>query len=278
MASDNEQGARTQDSWWRRVRALPNDDPVKTVAITMLVAFMASVLVAGSAVLLRPYQISNKEAERRKHVEEIISQLQDGEQPATMEKQIKLKAQVVNLESGEYLPDVDPNLYDQRQAARDPIQSVEIPADRDLAGLKRRARFAVVYLAKQAGKTKLVILPVRGQGFGSMLYGYLGLANDLNTVVGLTFYELGETPGLGSLIDSAAWKNQRRGKKIRVQGVVQIGVGSTKIQSDSPEAAYQVDALTGATWTARGVTNLLHYWLGQHGFGPYLGKLKRGLE
>ena len=33
---------------------------------------------------------------------------------------------------------------------------------------------------------------------------------------------------------------------------------------------YQVDGLSGATITSRGVTNMLAFWLGETGFGPYL--------
>ena len=67
MASDDrkrqtEGGAR---SWWRRFGELPNDSALKTIVVTMAVALIGSVLVAGSAVLLRPWQIANKEAERQ---------------------------------------------------------------------------------------------------------------------------------------------------------------------------------------------------------------------
>ncbi|NQV54738.1 MAG: FMN-binding protein [Rhodospirillales bacterium] len=106
-----------------------------------------------------------------------------------------------------------PGLYDQRKAASDPNQRIAIPKELDIAGLGTRASFAVIYLVNQAGKTRQVILPMRGRGYGSMIYGYLGLGEDMNTVAGLTFYEHRETPGLGALIDSSAWKNQWRGKK-----------------------------------------------------------------
>lgn len=270
MASGDQGG-----SWWGRFRSLPNDDPLKTVAMTLMVAFLASVMVAASAVLLRPLQIANKEAERQKRIVEIIQQLPGAGERLAAADDIQVEARVVDLDSGEYVPSIEPSLYDQRRAAKEPGRSVEIPAERDIAGLKKRARFAVVYLVRQSGQTKLVILPVRGRGYGSMLYGYLGLTDEVNTVIGLTFYEHGETPGLGALIDSPDWKIQWRGKRVWGEGVLKLGVGPTRIEPDAPEAAYQVDALTGATWTGRGVTNLLHYWLGDHGFGPYLRKLRQ---
>lgn len=277
--------ARGGNGWWARIRDLPNDSPLKTLMVTLAVALVGSILVAGSAVLLRPMQIANKEAERQKHLVEIIKQQQlveiikqlPGAAARLAEDDgIQVEARVVDLESGNYVPSAKPELYDQRRAARDPEQRVEIPPKTDIAGLKTRARFAVVYLVNEAGRTKLLILPVRGRGFGSMLYGYLGLADDANTIVGLSFYEHAETPGLGSLVDAPSWKIQWRGKKVRDEGgVLRLGVGRGPIAASSPDAPYQVDGLTGATWTANGVTHLLHYWLGEHGFGPYLRKIQQ---
>ena len=42
------------------------------------------------------------------------------------------------------------------------------------------------------------------------------------------------------------------------------------------DAPYAVDGLSGATITSRGVTNLLQFWLGPEGFGPYLTRLRAG--
>ena len=278
MASDNGKwrtkgGAR---SWWRRFRELPNDSALKTLAVTLAVALIGSVLVASSAVLLRPWQIANKEAERQEHFAELVRQLPGIAENMTAPEDIEVVARVVDLETGDYAPSVEPHLYDQHRAARDPELRVEVPPELDVAGLKARARYAVVYLVQQAGEIRLVILPVRGRGYGSMLYGYLALTGDTNTVVGLTFYEHAETPGLGALVDSPTWKAQWHGKTVRDQaGVLRLGVGTGRIPADSPEASYQVDGLTGATWTANGVTHLLHYWLGDHGFGPYLRKIEQ---
>ena len=42
------------------------------------------------------------------------------------------------------------------------------------------------------------------------------------------------------------------------------------------EDPYHVDGLSGATITSNGVTNLMHFWLGENGFGPYLSKQRAG--
>ena len=260
-----------QSSLWARFLAMPNDRPIKTLIVTLAVAFTGAVLVATSAVVLKPLQIINKELDRRQHIEDMVRNLPGGGAG------IVIEPRVVDLATGEYLPDIDATQFDQRRATISPDESIEITPENDIANLSRRSRKAVVYVGRRDGKVELAILPVRGQGYGSMLYGYLGLAADANTVIGLSFYEHSETPGLGALIDTDDWKQQWQGKLVHDGGVVRLGIGSRRIKAGSEEEAYQGDALTGATWTGLGVNNLLHYWLGPDGFGPYLAKLgKRG--
>ncbi len=158
--------------WWTRFRELPNDSPVKTLAVTLAVALIGSILVAGSAVLLRPLQIANKEAERQRHMIEIARLLPGAAEQLAAADGIRLEGRVVDLKSGLYLPSIEPSRYDQRRAASAPEQSVEIPPALDIAGLKRRARYAVVYLVWQEGRLRLFILPVRGRGYATGERGY----------------------------------------------------------------------------------------------------------
>ena len=48
------------------------------------------------------------------------------------------------------------------------------------------------------------------------------------------------------------------------------------VDPNSAGAAWQVDGLAGATLTARGVTNLVQFWMGDGGFGPFIANLKAG--
>jgi len=43
-------------------------------------------------------------------------------------------------------------------------------------------------------------------------------------------------------------------------------------------AEHKVDGLSGATLTSVGVSNLVKYWLGEHGFGPYLKNMSTEAE
>ena len=52
-------------------------------------------------------------------------------------------------------------------------------------------------------------------------------------------------------------------------GEVKLGV--IKGMAQGPGIApHEVDGLSGATLTANGVTNMLKFWLGEHGFGPFI--------
>jgi Na+-transporting NADH:ubiquinone oxidoreductase subunit C len=44
------------------------------------------------------------------------------------------------------------------------------------------------------------------------------------------------------------------------------------------DADYRIDGLSGATITSRGVENMVNFWLGDQGYGPYLASLERRTE
>ncbi len=151
-----------------------------------------------------------------------------------------------------------------------------MPSKKDLASIKRQAKFAAVYLVEEKGGIEKVILPVHGLGLWSTLYGFIALdAKDLTTIKGLVFYEHAETPGLGGEVDNPNWKALWNGKQaFDESGRVRIEVIKGSVNPGNSEARYQVDGLSGATLTARGVDNMLKYWLGENGFGPFLARLK----
>ncbi len=260
----------------RRILDLPNDDLRKTLLVTLAVCLVCSVLVSFTAVSLRPLQTAYREGERKQYMTAIldavpgISDLVEGMDPAGLEERI------VDLATGTYADSIDPRAYDQRRAAQDPSMSTELPKDRDVAFIGRRANYATVYILRRRGSIELVILPVHGSGYASTLYGYLALEGDGQTVRALTFYEQGETPGLGALVTNADWQAKWQGKRVRdASGRIRVRVASGKVDPAADEALYEVDAISGATVTSQGVSRLLQFWLGDDGFGPYLQRLSK---
>lgn len=259
--------------WLATFRNMPNDSTRKTLIVALALCLVCSILVSTAAVKLQPLQQRNQELDRKKIILEVAGLLKPGVSIDELFKQVEPK--VVDLSTGEYVDAMDPNQYDQRQAAKDPEMSVKIPPDRDIAQIRKRAKYAVVYLVKEEGQTKLILLPVHGYGLWSTMYAYIALERDANTIFGLRFYEQGETAGLGAEIDNPRWRNNWNGKVVYGEAEKpQIRVIKGAVAPGDPEAKFKIDGLAGATLTANGVTNLIHYWLGPEGFGTYLKKFR----
>ncbi len=257
---------------WTRFAALPNTSPFKAVGMALIVALACAVVVSVTAVTLEPLQQANREAERQARIEAMVGQLPGLEDILADAGAESLAVRLVDLESGTLAEDADAANYDQGAAAADPETSIDVPADADIAGLGRIANRAPVYIVERDGELALLVLPVRGSGYQSMLYGYLALEGDLQTVAGLTFYEQGDTPGLGSRIQDPAWEALWPGTQIAdPDGAIRIGVAR-----GTASTPYEVDGISGATRTGAGVTALLQFWLGPHAFGPFLDRLRNG--
>ena len=253
---------------------MPKETIGKTFLVALLLCVVCSVLVSAAAVYLRPTQAANKNLDRKKNILMAAGLLKEGQSVEEAFKSIEPK--VVDLATGEYVVDIDAVSYDQRRAAREPSASEVIPPSEDIASVRRKAKRASVYLIYRGDEVRKIILPLHGLGLWSTLYGFVAIdARDLNTIRGLVYYEHGETPGLGGEVDNPAWKALWNGKQVFDQdGKVRIEVVKGKVVPNRPETRYQVDGLSGATITSRGVSNMLRYWLGEDGFGPYLDRLK----
>ena len=251
------------------------DTPIRALLTALAVAVVCALVVSYSAVTLRPLYIANVEAERQARLESILTAL-----PETMGKvDVKnVRPRVVDLNSGTYADDVDAATFDRDKAVMDVNQSMAIPPERDSAGIKRRAHHAVVYIVhNESGAQQALILPVYGSGYQSTLYGFLALTADTQAVLGLKFYEQNDTPGIGARIQDPDWEALWPGKAVYDHtGRLRLGVARGKVAPGSDEAEFMVDGVSGATRTSLGVHELLRFWLGDYGFGPYLEHVRNG--
>ncbi len=251
----------------------------RTLIVALLVCLVCSVFVAGAAVALRPTQLENRQLDKQRSILAIAGLGEAGMSGAEVKALYKerIVAKLVNLETGEFSDEFDPNTFDPLVAAKDPQLSDALPPEQDIASIKRRERYSVVYIVETDGELDTLVLPVRGYGLWSTLYGFLALQEDLNTVAGLGFYQHGETPGLGGEVDNPKWRSLWEGKELyNDDGELAIQIVKGGVDPQSPKADHQVDALAGATLTSNGVNNLLHFWLGENGFGPFIASLRAG--
>ncbi len=252
-----------------------NETLGRVITVALVLCIVCSVVVSAAAVMLKPEQQANKTRDLKRNILMAAGLYQAG---LTVEEQFeRVTTRVVDIETGHYVDDIDPSTFDARSAAKDPSQSVRLSAQEDTAKIQRRANHALVYLVDgEDGGLDKVILPVHGYGLWSTLYGFVALESDANTIAGLGFYEHGETPGLGGEVDNPRWKALWPGKQVYRDGEVAISIIKGNVSPESASASWQVDGLSGATLTSKGVHNLVQFWLGQDGFETYLTNLRRG--
>lgn len=148
-------------------------------------------------------------------------------------------------------------------------------AEDNIAKISCLPKYRKVFTVYKDNVVDRIILNVEGKGLWSTLYGFLALSKDGATINGLTFYQHGETPGLGGEVDNPKWKKQWVGEQAYNNGTPHIDV----VKGSAPSGVTtdgKLDGLSGATLTANGVESLLNFWLGEHGYGPYVKTLSKG--
>lgn len=246
------------------------------IGFAVAICVVCAIFVAGAAVALREKQNENRLLDRYEKVLAVAGLKEEGQKlPAEEIKQRYnqyIEPRVVDLSTGEYVKDVDAAAFDMQAAMKDPSSSRAAPAN--AAKVTRLPNQGIVYLVKEGDEVSKLVLPIEGKGLWSTLYGFIALDADAQTVRGITYYEHGETPGLGGEVDNPKWKKQWDGRKVfDPQGKVKLTVlkGQAGPAAQDP---YSVDGLSGATITARGVTYMIQLWLGPEAFGPYLEKFR----
>ncbi|MET1218842.1 MAG: Na(+)-translocating NADH-quinone reductase subunit C [Glaciecola sp.] len=242
----------------------------KTVGVVLAVCLACSIVVSSAAVGLRSLQATNASLDKKTNILTAAGLAGEAQSKADIEAlyAARVSEKFVDLSTGEYVENPDGNsgkpfdMYGKR--AKDPATSVAVEGN---VGFSRRSAVANVYHIKnEAGAVDRVVLPVHGSGLWDLMYGFLAIDADGNTIRELVYYQHKETPGLGGEIQNPAWAAKWNGKQIFKDGQVQIEV--KKAAGDNNP--YAVDALSGATLTSNGVQNTLTYWMGENGFGPYL--------
>jgi len=261
-----------------------NDTIKKTLLVTVVLSLVCSVLVSAAAVFLKPKQEENVKLDVQRNILAISGLTDDARAlSATQVEELykRIQPRLVDLKTGKFIDETaagqSADQYDQRTAAKDPAESHALVGAEDIAGIKRQANVAKVYLVEQDGKMQTLILPVHGYGLWSTMYGFLALESNLNTVKGFGFFEQAETPGLGGEVSNPVWISRWKGKEIYgIDGQVALHVIKGGVDPTNPGAVNEIDGLAGATLTSNGVSNLIKFWLADTGFKSFLNNLKAG--
>ena len=254
---------------------MAEEHPLKPFYSVLVLAFGCSLFVAVAAVGLRPMQEANRQLDQKKNILAAAG-IYIKDQP--VEKQFEaIETRLVDLESGNYVSaeKEDPALFDQLGSALSDERGKALERWEDPAGIRRLEKYSLVYLVKEQDKISQVVLPVRGKGLWSTMYAYVSIDADLTTIRGISFYEHGETPGLGGEIENPRWQARWQNKKLfDSDGTLAFTVVKDSSQTDKETLPYTVDGISGATLTSKGVDNLMQFWFGAHGFKPFFSRIR----
>jgi Na+-transporting NADH:ubiquinone oxidoreductase subunit C len=138
------------------------------------------------------------------------------------------------------------------------VSAFEINLNNELKKPINEQRFPL-YEASVDGE-KYYIVPLRGAGLWNAIWGYIALEEDKNTIKGAVFDHIGETAGLGAEITQEWFQNRFLGEKVFDENGNLVGINVSKTNNDPKDLDkddHEVDAISGATITGDGVTNMI---------------------
>ncbi len=222
------------------------------------VTITCSILLASAATLLRERQQENIALDKQKNILTSAGLIKSGAEDVT-------RKDILDL--------YDKNI--RSQVIDTTGQLIENKKVEDLDP-KKDKHLLPVYFYQKDGAVLSYIIPISGKGLWSTIYGYIALEPDLNTVRGITFYQHGETPGLGGEIVKEWFTSNFVGKRILSPDgkLVSITVVKGKVAEKIPEseAYHYVDGISGSTLTGNGLTNFIKKDLVR--YDPYFNKLR----
>lgn len=255
---------------------MASESTSRTLLTALVICVVCSLVVAIPTVALKPLQDEQKLLDKQKAVLAAAHLL-----PAEATRKniqaafAELEVRMVDLASGDFT-EGNGREFNLSAVLKNDSKSRALDGDNDPASIRRQELAAPVYMKRnEDGTLGKVILPIRGYGLWSTLHGFIALNGDGSKVDGLIFYQHAETPGLGGEVDNPKWRALWDGKELfNEQGELAITVVKGVADKTSPAYKHQVDGLAGATLTAKGVDNLVRYWLSDNGFGAFLNKIR----
>lgn len=209
-----------------------------TFIFAIIMVIVVGVVLAFAATSLQPMQYENMRQEKMQNILATVGVETDREGAEALFEE-NIKEQIVLNNEGEVKEGV--NAFDvdlAKEIKRDPSEQ-NFP----------------LYIAEVEGKTYYII-PLRGAGLWNAIFGYIALKDDINTVKGVVFDHLGETPGLGAEITQEWFRERFADEKIFNENGELIGVSVVKGGSTTKDDN-KVDAISGATITGDGVSDMI---------------------
>ena len=209
-----------------------------------------AVMLSVAAISLGPYQEKNIRIEKMRNILSSVAIEAEAKEAETLFTQYITKQVVLNNKGEEVKGDVEAFDIDLKKEM-----------DKAKTGNQDKQLFPL-FVCNKDGKS-FYIIPVRGKGLWGPIWGYLSLESDMNTIYGASFGHKSETPGLGAEIETEKFQKEFTGKKIFDEAGNFVSVKVVK-GGAVPGDLHGVDAVSGATITSNGVTEMFKRTLGSY--------------
>lgn len=233
------------------------------VVYSVIMVVIVAVLLSVTSMSLQERQRENAKAERQNAILQSLGKVDDSGKATVEFKEYIAEGFAVNAEG-------------------DRVEGIDLDQAIDLLADLPAAINAGTYPVFKS-KDNNYVFPVTGNGLWDIIWGYVALGEDLNTIVGVVFDHKGETPGLGAEIATKKHQDMyKNGKQIFDGGVVSaqnftaIELVKGGAKAGNPMFSHQVDAITGGTKTSEGVTEMLKVCLER--YVPFMVKTVAGTQ
>ncbi|MCC5847866.1 MAG: NADH:ubiquinone reductase (Na(+)-transporting) subunit C [Verrucomicrobia bacterium] len=215
-------------------------DELHTIKFAGIVCLVCSLSLAGVRQTLRPIQLENERMDKQVNVLKALFPDFDPDGNELSEAdQIRLFTEGRILRSNR---DWIQRYFEEFITE----ETVELP----------RGREGTLYRLSRDGETVSFAFPAEGKGLWSTVHSYVGLQPDLATIRGVTFFDHGETPGLGGEASKPWFQKNFKGKKLWADGEpVTLVVAKGSAPDDGSN---QVDGMSGATITGNGIQRFVN--------------------
>ena len=237
-----------------------------TAVMTVIVGGLLSLTSQG----LAPAQKKSIELDTKT---QILSSVMDREQLSKMKPDEILS--MYNERIASLVVDINGQIIEKDEKGKDMVaEEVSILKNYKKDPSERQYPVFKYMNESDLNKVDAYIIPIYGAGLWNAIWGYVALESDLNTITGASFDHTGETPGLGARITSPEIQNRYVGKKILSDNGEIISVNMVKGEGNEGLNEHQVDGMSGATITGRGVNDMLKAYLSH--YESYFTTIKNG--
>jgi Na+-transporting NADH:ubiquinone oxidoreductase subunit C len=209
-------------------------------------------LLAIAAVGLKPAQKIQEDLFKRKSILGAVIKISPEDDVLAMYKE-QINSFVVNAE-GNKIEEVN----------GEKIQAENVEVGKEFKKDPKDRIYPVFEKLNEDGSLQCYILPIYGNGLWDRIYGYVAIEKDENTLVGAVFDHIGETPGLGARITEKKFQDRLIGKKIKDENGNLVGIIILKGESNNPSSPHEIDGLSGATITSKGVQKMIYNYMNHY--------------